>query len=70
MIDPETNVYHDANYGYAYDPTAQNLIDMATGKRYSMSYEPIDENPTAEQGSAAEPSAEAQVEAAEAAEEE
>ena len=70
MIDPETNVYHDANYGYAYDPAAQNLIDMATGKRYSMSYEPIDADPTAEQGSAAEPSAEVQVEAAEAAEEE
>ncbi len=63
MIDPETNVYHDANYGYAYDPNEQNLIDMKTGKRYSMSYEEI----TDAQGATAEPSAEAQVEAAEAA---
>ena len=64
MIDPETNVYHDANYGYAYDPAAQNLIDMATGKRYGMDYTPIDDDITAEQGSAAEPSAEVQAEAA------
>jgi hypothetical protein len=34
-------VWYDAYYGYAYDPTAQNLIDMATGQRYDMEYQPI-----------------------------
>jgi hypothetical protein len=28
-------------YGYAYDPTDGNLVDMETGARYTMSYEPV-----------------------------
>ena len=43
MIDPATNVYHDAYYGWAYDPTTNGLIDEETGKRYTMSYEAIEE---------------------------
>lgn len=43
MIDPETNLYHDAYYGWLYDAATANLVDEATGKRYNMSYEPIDE---------------------------
>ena len=43
LIDPATNVYHDAYYGWAYDPTTNGLIDEETGKRYTMSYEAIEE---------------------------
>ena len=35
--------YHDANYGYLYDAAQGNLLDEATGKRYDMSYAPIEE---------------------------
>ncbi len=42
LIDPETNAYHDANYGYLYDAEQGNLLDEATGKRYDMSYAPIE----------------------------
>ena len=43
MIDPETNLYHDAYYGWLYDAATANLVDEATGKRYNMSYEPVEE---------------------------
>ena len=32
-----------AYYGWAYDPTTNGLIDEETGKRYTMSYEAIEE---------------------------
>ena len=41
LVDPESQVYYEASYGYAYDPTQNNLIDMTTGNRYTMQYEPI-----------------------------
>ena len=43
LMDPETLAYHDANYGYLYDAAQGNLLDEATGKRYDMSYAPIEE---------------------------
>ena len=43
LIDPATNIYHDAYYGWAYDPTTNGLVDEETGKRYTMSYEAIEE---------------------------
>ena len=42
MFDPATCAYHDANYGYMYDGSQGCLVDLETGKRYSMSYEPMD----------------------------
>ena len=41
MVGIEDGVWYDAYYGYAYDPTAENLIDMTTGQRYDMEYQPI-----------------------------
>ena len=41
MVGIEDGVWYDAYYGYAYDPTAENLIDMTTGQRYDMEYLPI-----------------------------
>ena len=41
MIDPNTGNYHDAYYGYKYDAATQTLLDENTGKRFSMSYEPV-----------------------------
>ena len=43
MIDPATNAYHEAYYGWLYDAAANCLVDEATGKRYDMSYAPIEE---------------------------
>ena len=43
MLDPETGAYHDAYYGWLYDAATANLVDEATGKRYDMSYAPIEE---------------------------
>ena len=43
MIGIDDNVYYDAVYGYAYDPEAENLIDMASGQRYDMEFNPINE---------------------------
>lgn len=42
MMDPATGAYHDANYGYQYDAASACLVDLETGKKYSMSYEPMD----------------------------
>ena len=42
MMDPATGAYHDANYGYMYDGAQGCLVDLESGKRYSMSYEPMD----------------------------
>ena len=41
MIDPDTGNYHDAYYGYKYDAATQTLIDENTGKRFTMTYEPV-----------------------------
>lgn len=42
LMDPETGAFHEANYGYLYDAEQANLLDEATGKRYDMSYAPIE----------------------------
>ena len=42
MKDPATGAFHDANYGYMYDGAQGCLVDLESGKRYSMSYEPLD----------------------------
>ena len=41
LVGIDDGVWYDAYYGYAYDPDAQNLIDMASGQRYDMEYQPI-----------------------------
>ncbi len=41
LVGIDDGVWYDAYFGYAYDPTAENLIDMASGQRYDMEYNPI-----------------------------
>ena len=43
MLDPETGAYHDAYYGWLYDGAGNCLVDEATGNRYDMSYNPIEQ---------------------------
>jgi anaerobic selenocysteine-containing dehydrogenase len=37
----EDGVWYEAYYGYAFDPTQNNLVNMTTGERYTMDYQPI-----------------------------
>ncbi len=43
LVDPETNVFYEVTNCWAYDPTFNGLLDMATGKKYTMEYEEIAE---------------------------
>ena len=43
LVGIDDGVWYDAYYGYAYDPDAQNLINMETGQRYDMEYNEIHE---------------------------
>ena len=43
LVDPETNVFYEVTNCWAYDPTFNGLLDMATGKKYTMEYEEITE---------------------------
>ncbi len=41
MIGVEDGMYYDAAYGYQYDGDANELVDLATGNRFDMEYNPV-----------------------------
>ena len=41
LVGIEDGYWYERFYGYAYDPTNDTLLDMKTGDRYTMEYEPI-----------------------------
>ena len=41
LVGIEDGYWYERFYGYAYDPTNNTLLDMKTGDRYTMEYEPV-----------------------------
>ena len=41
LVGIEDGYWYERFYGYAYDPTNDTLLDMETGDRYTMEYEPV-----------------------------
>ena len=41
LVGIEDGYWYERFYGYAYDPTNDTLLDMKTGDRYTMEYEPV-----------------------------
>ena len=37
----EDGYWYERWYGYAFDPTDNTLLDLETGARYTMEYEPV-----------------------------
>ena len=48
LVGIEDGYWYESTYGYAYDPTQENLLDLATGNRYTFEYELIPADPAAE----------------------
>ena len=41
LVGIEDGYWYERWYGYAFDPTDNTLLDLETGQRYTMEYEPI-----------------------------